>query len=563
MIGLLLALASLLPVQEGTKIWEYETGGSINSSPTVSGGRVYVGSSDGKLYCFDAASGERLWEAKTGAGIRSSALVTGGRVIIGSADKKLHCFDAATGKRKWEAETGGQVMSLPAIRGNRLYVTDSGGNVVCLNADTGASIWDVQTGGPIYSSPYVTKNRVTFGTRNNSVLCLDASSGKTVWEFSTGGAVFSHVTVAGNRAYFGCYDRKVYCVDAESGEGVWEFETGGASYLSPSVVDGKVYVGSGDMRMYCLDAKTGEKDWDFVAGGQIWGPPAVVGGKVYFGSYDHKLYCLRAATGEKLWDFTAGGRFFSSPAVMNGKVYIGSNDRKLYCIDAGDPSAHGWPMLLGRRADWPLRTGTTWRYRAERGVGEPITVTLTGFSTLDGAWCASFKWSTGLKEALSIEFDGVHIRRSSRVPTLDKCELEKIKALMKQLRSESFDERETATQELAQRWYAARDLIVKEARRYEAPELLSRIREIRHLARSRHAPLAVPMPLRTGLTWTNIYGDRGEVLALESIETGLGKRPAWKLKMSDRTLWWSEEDSMPVAFQIGETRWVLHAEEGP
>jgi mannitol-specific phosphotransferase system IIBC component len=36
----------------GAHVWNYTTGGGVYSSPAVAGGRVYVGSDDGKVYCL-------------------------------------------------------------------------------------------------------------------------------------------------------------------------------------------------------------------------------------------------------------------------------------------------------------------------------------------------------------------------------------------------------------------------------------------------------------------------------------------------------------------------------
>jgi len=44
----------------GTKLWEFETGGGVYSSPAIgSDGTVYVGSHDNKLYAINGKSGVR------------------------------------------------------------------------------------------------------------------------------------------------------------------------------------------------------------------------------------------------------------------------------------------------------------------------------------------------------------------------------------------------------------------------------------------------------------------------------------------------------------------------
>jgi outer membrane protein assembly factor BamB len=64
----------------------------VDSSPAIAGGRVFVGSSDGKLYVLDAATGEKRWEFDAGDAITASPAVAAGRVVVGSHDGRLYCF---------------------------------------------------------------------------------------------------------------------------------------------------------------------------------------------------------------------------------------------------------------------------------------------------------------------------------------------------------------------------------------------------------------------------------------------------------------------------------------
>ena len=64
----------------------------IDSSPVIAGGRVYVGSSDGKLYVLDAATGKSVFEFEAGGPLTASPAVAAGRLVIGSQDGKLFCL---------------------------------------------------------------------------------------------------------------------------------------------------------------------------------------------------------------------------------------------------------------------------------------------------------------------------------------------------------------------------------------------------------------------------------------------------------------------------------------
>ena len=62
--------------------WVYTTEGNVESSPAVVDGKVYIGSTDGKLYCLDADTGASIWNYTTGDVITSSPAVADNRVYI-------------------------------------------------------------------------------------------------------------------------------------------------------------------------------------------------------------------------------------------------------------------------------------------------------------------------------------------------------------------------------------------------------------------------------------------------------------------------------------------------
>ena len=81
-----------LDLNTGKAIWTLTTRARIDSSPAVVGSRVYVGSSDGKLYVVDAGSGKSVQEFEAGGPLSASPAIADGKLVIGSADGKLFCL---------------------------------------------------------------------------------------------------------------------------------------------------------------------------------------------------------------------------------------------------------------------------------------------------------------------------------------------------------------------------------------------------------------------------------------------------------------------------------------
>ncbi len=61
-----------------------------SSSPVISRGVVYFGTSKGLLCAVDSRSGEQEWAFATGKGVHSSPAISGGVVYFGSDDGCLY-----------------------------------------------------------------------------------------------------------------------------------------------------------------------------------------------------------------------------------------------------------------------------------------------------------------------------------------------------------------------------------------------------------------------------------------------------------------------------------------
>ena len=73
-------------------MWTFPTRGKVESSPVVAGGRVVVGSDDGRVYVVSLADGSEVWNYDIGQPVQSSPAVVDGYIVIGSDDGYVYCF---------------------------------------------------------------------------------------------------------------------------------------------------------------------------------------------------------------------------------------------------------------------------------------------------------------------------------------------------------------------------------------------------------------------------------------------------------------------------------------
>ena len=91
---------------DGTKKWEFLTGGYVNSSAAIgTDGTIYVGNYDGNLYAINP-DGTKKWAFSTGGHIKSSAAVDAdGTIYVGSCDGNLYAVNR-DGTKKWDFPLG-------------------------------------------------------------------------------------------------------------------------------------------------------------------------------------------------------------------------------------------------------------------------------------------------------------------------------------------------------------------------------------------------------------------------------------------------------------------------
>ena len=347
-----------------TTSWLFKGKGNVivdfPSSPAVVGSQVYVAaaqgsffSSGGAVYCLDADSGVDLWRYDTSVQIFSSPTVVGGRVYVGEgfhqdADCHLHCLNADNGRMIWTFKTASHVESTPFVSQGKVYFGAGNDGVYCLDARKGQMIWHYPSV-HVDMSPAVWKGKVYFGTGYGEyrIYAVDANSGAEVWSERVDYPAWGSPSADGDVVFFGLGNGnfiesaavprgRVTARNAETGEQIWEYEAEDSVLTAVTYRNGFVCFGSRDGGVYALNATDGVLRWKADIGYPVVSSPAVTEGAAYVGAGNGVIYKIDSGSGHVVWQFdtekiTGGAPIYSSPAIANGKLYIGLKDY-LLCL---------------------------------------------------------------------------------------------------------------------------------------------------------------------------------------------------------------------------------------
>ncbi|HTP70277.1 MAG TPA: PQQ-binding-like beta-propeller repeat protein [Dongiaceae bacterium] len=274
------------------------------SSPLVSNGAVFFGSSDGNVYALGAETGAQRWRFQTGDVVHSSPALVDNTIYIGSWDSYMYGIEAATGKEKGRFRTGDDpqnhnqvgIQSSPLVVDGVLYFGCRDGHAYAVDTSTGKQKWSYSTNGSwVNNSPVVQGDKVYFGTSIPGILhALDAKTGAPLFELPTGSPVFASMTIAGNTLYFGNFGGTLTAVDLTTQKVAWTFQTDGAKQNASTLLKE-----DGTFKFEAIFPSPNLFYDDMVVAvskilslGSILSSPVVVGDTVYFGSADGNLYAL-------------------------------------------------------------------------------------------------------------------------------------------------------------------------------------------------------------------------------------------------------------------------------
>ncbi len=199
---------------DGTETWNVTTGNGTfaYSSPAVDGDRVFFAGNAGvnALYCVDTATHREIWNTTVPGEIKSTPVISGGTVFV-TTTNTLIAVNTENGSVRWTRPISAS-WGTPAVAGTSLYLgTKSDFALHCFDTVTGDERWTFTANGKIDTSPVVTDNAVYFSSNcaTGTVYAVD-TSGHELWRHATTNYVMSSPSVSDGTLYIGSDEGTLY-----------------------------------------------------------------------------------------------------------------------------------------------------------------------------------------------------------------------------------------------------------------------------------------------------------------------------------------------------------------
>lgn len=318
------AILHSLRLDKGLPLWQLTVPGTLvhlEGSPTVAGGRAYIGGGAAGVICVDANRVTLAGKEMDAPTVQKILDQKWAELLKKYEEEKKKDPDFAIpptedqlpkpapvklwqqGKDKWHVDAP------VAVIGERVLVTSAfldkekvGDRALyCLDAKTGEIRWRVPLqvnpwGGPTVQNETIIVGGSTIGYdpkalagAKGEVAAINLADGQVKWRKDVAGGVIGCVAISGDAAIATATDGKVRAFDLASGERKWIYDGKTPFFAPPAVAGGVVYAGDLKGAIHAIDRGDGKAKWVFDLGGapevkapgMIYGGPVLHGGRLF------------------------------------------------------------------------------------------------------------------------------------------------------------------------------------------------------------------------------------------------------------------------------------------
>ena len=224
--GVLIALKA----KDGELFWRSEIGGELSASPAADENNIYVASeildaggqskASGATRALGREGGLTQWLTPLVKPLRGAITLSGGKLFAGGSDGRVYAFDKRTGGVYWSIPFSTPFSGEPVAEGGRVYFGGEDGTLLALEESTGKLLWRYRTKGPIRGPAAVANGTVFFGSNDGYVYAVKAENGNLEWRKRTGAGVEA-VVLSGESLLVASLDNFAYLLNLK-GKMLWK-----------------------------------------------------------------------------------------------------------------------------------------------------------------------------------------------------------------------------------------------------------------------------------------------------------------------------------------------------
>ncbi|GMQ78566.1 MAG: hypothetical protein BMS9Abin02_1085 [Anaerolineae bacterium] len=225
---------------DGSLLWQFETGKPVWSRPAYEDGVLYMGSMDGIAYALNADSGSERWNQDLGGAISANIVIENGLIYVNSYNQSANALDPGTGEIIWSIDTSASVWGASAVSGDELYLVDLNGTVYAADAITGELRWTEEIGEFVQGGPAIGDGIIYVATagdpeiesdeRQGSLIAFSTDDGEIIWRKRVPQPLYTAPLVVGDSVVVGLIEGSALLLkfDTEDGSLTWTYDRPGA-----------------------------------------------------------------------------------------------------------------------------------------------------------------------------------------------------------------------------------------------------------------------------------------------------------------------------------------------
>jgi len=171
--------------EDGNKVWAYNTGVTMTTTPIVHESTLYMGGDGGYFISLDIENQSEKWSFREEPRFNLTIPVYyENKIFIGKYDGSVLAIDATNGNKLASLQCGEKIMSVPTTNGKYFYISDTDGSIYKIDMMENSIVWTKKL------APDGTTLRLAADTNNlyvtnlaSEVKALEIESGDEKWSF--------------------------------------------------------------------------------------------------------------------------------------------------------------------------------------------------------------------------------------------------------------------------------------------------------------------------------------------------------------------------------------------